>query len=129
MTTITEKIISELNTKRRKLAMPVRALSVRSGVSTATINRILHCKETPSFGVIIALANSLGISLEIKDVKSPADMRLEAAYEIAHRTVSMVQGSSALEVQSVDESTQKLAEQEIVTSLLAKAKRNLWGNQ
>lgn len=120
--------MNDLEQRRRELGMSRPALSRRSGVSLATVNRLLGAGlEQASFRNVVAVANALGMSLRWAAV--PAfSFKQNHARKKAKQLAAMVQGTSALEGQAVDSNVRDEIEKEIECRLLAGPKRKLWAS-
>lgn len=116
-----------LNARRRRLGMTFGALARRSGVSEPTVKRILGGKSAAaaSFGNVAAIAEALGCSLELGQIDVD-EMREQEARKKAERIARLVQGSSALESQAVDEQTLRRLVERSYHELLAGPSRRLW---
>lgn len=105
------------------------ALAVRSGVSEPTVKRMLGGRADAgagaSFAHVAAVAEALGMPLTAEPVDADA-MRLAAAREKAERIARLVQGTSALEAQAVDEAEYRRLVERSVHELLAGPPRRLW---
>src|SRR5438067_10434482 len=92
----------KLNARRRKLGMSCAALAKRSGVSLATVQRVLSGKHAEaSFANVLAIAKALSMSVAIEPIASATEVRQRQARYKAERLVGMVQATSALEAQAV----------------------------
>ncbi len=112
--------------RRKALGMSFPSLAARSGVSQPTIKRIFagHMGEA-SFANVAAVANALGLSLELEE--SNADELLQQqARKKAEQVARLVQGTSALESQAVDGQTYQRLVEQTYHELLAGSKRKLW---
>lgn len=112
--------------------MTFAALAVRSGVSEPTVKRMLGGRVDAagggggaSFAHVAAVAEALGMPLTAEPVDAD-DMRLAAAREKAERIARLVQGTSALEAQAVDEAEYRRLVERSVHELLAGPPRRLW---
>ena len=121
-------LTSALERRRRELGMSRAVVARRSGLSLPTVQRILSGGgETAAFVNVLAIANALGIRLEVR--AEDADEILERqAREKARHLVALVQGSAGLEGQAVDERSLKQMERRTVHELRAGSKRRLWGD-
>ena len=109
--TQTRNILNMLGRRRRALAMPYDELQRRSGVSTSTLKRVLRGEVTASFATVASVADSLGVDLGATHAQDVTAMRERQARVKARKLVALVQGTSALEGQAVDESDRRLMEQ------------------
>ena len=116
----------DLNTRRKLLGMSVHTLSERSGVSTATVNRVLRGDaDQTAFGNVRAIARAVGIEIEAR----PRNVGLFAAFQAkgkAERIVNQVQASSALEKQAVGKGDYRKMVRRTAKELLRGPRRRLW---
>jgi transcriptional regulator with XRE-family HTH domain len=119
-------LLHELASRRKALRMPIKALVKRSGLPTATINRLLAGRPTRDLLKIAALATALGVEVTFK-LEKPKAMRdrqtgmagiltatalcasdkpeafiQQQLERKARHLVKLVQGNMALESQAVD---------------------------
>jgi transcriptional regulator with XRE-family HTH domain len=125
--TQTRNILNMLGRRRRALAMPYNELQRRSGVSTSTLKRVLRGEVTASFATVASVADSLGVDLGTTHAQDVTAMRERQARVKARKLIALVQGTSALEGQAVDESDRRLMEQKTAAQLLAGSGLKLWG--
>jgi transcriptional regulator with XRE-family HTH domain len=121
--------IRELEFRRTQLRMSRAAVAKRSGVSIATVVRILTGKErNPRISNIAAIAAALGLDFKItlNSEQSPHDFRKSQAETKAKKLVRMVQGNMALEAQAVDQAAVSAMVEQTVCELLAGSPRRLW---
>lgn len=107
--------------------MSLVALARRSGVSLPTVRRILgDGLHAASFANVAAVAEALGapLTLAARDVD---EERMRQAQAKAEQVARLVQGTSALENQAVDQSTYRRLVERSVHELLAGSNRRLWG--
>ncbi|MDZ4683845.1 MAG: hypothetical protein SH850_02075 [Planctomycetaceae bacterium] len=124
--TTTFNVPQRLERRRRELAMTFPALSHRSGVSEPTIKRMLGGKaEDASFAKVKAVAIALGVSIQFGET-DPEELRRNQAMKKAEAVARLVQGTSALESQAVDEQTVKRLVERTYHELLAGSSRRLW---
>ena len=122
-----QEIMKPLEKRRQQLRMSRQALADRSGVSIATVNRVLAGRiENASFRNVDAIARALGMSLQWKPKASPFEFKREQARAKAKRLAALVQGTSALEGQAVSTKTKSEIEEEIACRLIAGPGRKLW---
>lgn len=119
-----------LDARRRELAMTYPALASRSGVSEPTIKRILTDRTggdgvRASFAHVAAIAQALGMPL-VPDPIDADDFRAAVAREKAERIALLVQGTSALEAQAVDQAAYRRLVERSIHELLAGPARRLW---
>jgi hypothetical protein len=80
-----------------------------------------------SFATVASIADALGVDLGVIHAQDIAAMRERQAHDKAQKLVTLVQGTSALEGQAVDESDHQLMEQKTASQLLAGSGLKLWG--
>ena len=116
--------LRNLERRRQELGISRAILACKSGVSLPTVNRILTGNSRrASFGNVMAIANVLGLEL----IERPADeIRQRQALAKARRLVKIVQGTSALELQSVPTDAEERMVNQTVHELLASSGRKLW---
>jgi transcriptional regulator with XRE-family HTH domain len=119
--------LKNLNHRRRQLGMSYAALADRSGVPFRTVVRILSGKQKgANFANVLAIAEALGAGIHFDRNAGVEEFREQQARKKATRLVSMLQGTSALEGQAVDEEMIKQMISQTVHELLAGPKRRLW---
>jgi transcriptional regulator with XRE-family HTH domain len=117
----------KLEARRRKLEMSCAALARRSGVSLATVQRILSGKHAEaSFANVLAIAQALDMSVEIEPNASATEVRQRQARQKAERLVNMVQATSGLEAQPVSADAICEMTAQTASELLAGSPRELW---
>ena len=120
-------IIHDLNKRRRRLGMSRADVARLSGVSVPTVQRILGKQDhDATLSNLLAIAEALGLGLDIRPDAKVAALREQQARRKAERLVGMVQGSSALEGQAVDQDTYERMVKQTVHELLAGPNRKLW---
>src|SRR5712692_10055383 len=118
---------SRLDARRRALRMSLEALARRSGVSKATVRRILlGDHEAASFANVLAVANALGLDLGVRQKSNPDQFMEQQAKQKAQRLVGMVQGTMGLEAQAVDRAVFQRMVNKTTHELLAGPPRKLW---
>ncbi|HUY89066.1 MAG TPA: helix-turn-helix transcriptional regulator [Pirellulales bacterium] len=120
--------LSRLNARRRELGMSIAALAQRSGVSKATLQRMLSgTQKSADLEHVVAIAAALGMTIDLTPQASSSEFRRAAAAEKASKLVGMVQGTSALEGQAITspESRRDLVDLAVET-LLGGSRRRLW---
>lgn len=119
-----------LERRRREVGMSRRVLAERSGVSLATINRIFlgpgFAKTSLSTIEAIARALDLKIRLDAEACSRSMEFKEHQAERKARELARLVQGTSALESQAVDEATQEEFIRQTAHELLAGPKSRLW---
>lgn len=95
------EILARIQKRKRDLDVSVSDLARRSGVSRATVIRILAGEDHEySFANLQAILLALGISLDLTEI--PAEQfRDQIATAKAKRLVALTQGNVALESQAV----------------------------
>ena len=107
--------------------MSVVALARRSGVSLPTVRRILEGGlHESSFANVSSVSEALGAPLML-DATDVDELRRRQAQAKAEQVARLVQGTSALENQAVDQSTYRRLVERSVHELLAGSNRRLWG--
>jgi len=106
--------------------MTYSSLAERSGVSEPTVKRILAGRlAEASFENVAAIAEALGMPLLADPVDIDAFCE-RAAQEKAQRAARLVQGTSALEAQAVDQEQYRRLVERSVQELLTGPRRQLW---
>lgn len=122
-------IITLLDQRREALGMSRSELARQAGLGLRTVQRVLSGEDaSPGFATIMAIANALGATLRLEG-DDPNNVRLRQAQRKADRLASMLQGTSGLEAQAVDEQSLQGIKQQMVRSLLAGSSRKLWDDQ
>ncbi len=121
--------LKALDTRRKKLGMSLAVLAKRSGIPLTTVQRILSGRERrPSLPSVLAIAEVLGAPWEV-DVNAGIDeIRERQARQKAERLVGLVQGTSGLEGQAVDQETLRQMVARTVHELLAGSRLRLWSD-
>jgi len=115
-----------LSRRRRELGIPFDDLAVRSGVSVATVKRILGGQiGKASFEHVARVAEAMGVSLVTRQTPAAAVKRA-AARRQAERLVGMVQGTSGLEGQAISDKAAEALVRQSVRRLLAGPPRRVW---
>lgn len=108
--------------------MTYPALADRSGVSEPTVKRVLAGRiAEASFENVSAIAEALGMPL-MTDPIDIDDFRERVAREKAERVARLVQGTSALEAQAVDEDQYRKLVERSMRELLCGSPRWLWAS-
>lgn len=116
----------DLDDRRRQLGMTYSALAERSGVSMPTVKRVLGGgNEKASFQTIVRIAEAMGMVVSGSVERDAQELRQEQARDKARKYVDMLQGTSALEGQAVNEQTLKATFDDFVHELL-NSDRKLW---
>lgn len=116
---------SNLDRRRRQLGMSQSQLASRAGVSISTVRRVLANHRDARFESVARVARALGFCVDLMPEHDVREMRQNEARRKAERLVRMVQGSSGLEGQAVDDDAIDEMIARTVHELLASRKR-LW---
>lgn len=92
---------ASLNERRRELRMTIPQLARRSGISTATVARVLRGEPTVAMGHVCAVADALGMQVGLRPRVSVDSLLSQAAHRKAKRAAELVQATSALEGQGL----------------------------
>jgi transcriptional regulator with XRE-family HTH domain len=123
-------LLKSLDERRRELGLSYELLSRRCGVSRPTVQRILSGHHAAaSFANVLAIAESLGLGLRFDSEVDTRDLRQEQAERKAKKLVALVQGTSGLEGQAVDEKSVESMVEQTMHELLAGSKRKLWSDE
>ena len=122
-------ILRELDQRRRALGMPLKELSRRAKVSPSTVRRVLGGEPGARIETVAAIGHALGVRdlLDFRKSRPPYKMRRLQASLKARKIVGMVQGTSALEAQAVNEQDRKLMIEKTINELLSGPRSQLWG--
>jgi len=116
-----------LEQRRRELGISKRQLADRSGVSLATVLRILGGRiDSATVANVRAISSVLGINLTASTTCTSYEAQEREATSKAEDIVAMVQGTSALEGQAVDPAVRQEMVNRTVHELMAGSKRRLW---
>ncbi|HSG69291.1 MAG TPA: helix-turn-helix domain-containing protein [Planctomycetaceae bacterium] len=120
------EVFRQLEKRRRELRMPRATLAKRSGVSLATVNRILSGQHKgATFENVLAIAEALGMEITTVRHGTSSEIREQQATRKARNLVRLVQGTSALEGQGLDqEELDEMIEQ--TARELSLTNRKLW---
>jgi transcriptional regulator with XRE-family HTH domain len=122
-----QALFEKLENRRRVLGLSQSALAERSGVSLPTVQRILSGHNpAASFENTLAIAQVLGMQLDVVPVIPAREVLEQQARKKAERLVRMVQGTSALEAQGVSARHIGQMIKKTVQELLAGSRRRLW---
>lgn len=115
-----------LRHRRESLGMSFSIVAARSGVSEPTVKRILggHVAEA-SFANVVAIAEALGASFGIEEA-DPEELCRRQARRKAEQVARLVQGTSALESQAVDQAAYDRLIERSFHQLMAGSRRRLW---
>lgn len=122
-------IIILLDQRRVALGMSRCELARQAGLGLRTVQRVLSGEDaSPEFATVLAIARVLGATLRIEG-EDPNSLRLRQAQRKSDRLAAMLQGTSGLEAQAVDDQSLQAIKQQMVRSLLAGSSRKLWDDQ
>lgn len=120
-------IAAKMERRRKALKISRQLLAKRSGVSLPTVNRIFSGGwENTTFANLSSVAHAMGMDFEIKNSIDEQDFMEQQAQAKAEAIAHMVQGTSALESQAVDDDTLKQIVRQTVHVLMAGSRRRLW---
>lgn len=121
------EILARIQKRKQDLEISVSDLARRSGVSRATVIRILGGQDHEfSFANLQAILLALGISLDLTEI--PAEQfRDQIATAKAKRLVALTQGNVALESQAVPRAS-ALSHLEEAKARIASSNRKLWAS-
>ena len=123
-------LLTSLDQRRRDLGLSYDLLSKRSGVSRPTVQRILSGRQAAaSFSNILAIAEALGLTLQFDSHAAPHQLKHAQAERKAKKLVALVQGTSGLEGQAVDQEAVESMIAQTTVELLAGSKRKLWSEE
>jgi predicted transcriptional regulator len=118
---------NELNRRRRELGLTHAALAKKSGVSLMTVKRILtRGVKHANFGNVVAVAQALAVDVQFVAHETSRKLREKLARQLAKRIVSMVQSTSALESQAVNQDDIDDMVEQTVHELMSGSRRRLW---
>ena len=117
----------EMAKRRRELKMSYAVLAKKSKLSMPTVVRTLSGKNPRvSFDGLCAIAETLGMKLIVTPTV-PAEELLEHQANVKARAlVGLVQGTSGLEAQAVNDEAIERMKRQTVHELLAGSRRTLW---
>ncbi len=102
------ELIAKIEARRKKLNITIVNLSKLSGLGTRTVNRFLAGKDV-KLSTVEQITNLLGLDFAGNEVVAFNDLQRRRAKEKALFMVSLVQGTSSLEMQGLeDESIRKM---------------------
>ena len=121
------EIVARIQERKRELDISVSDLARRSGVSRATVIRILGGEDHEfSFANLQAILLALGISLELTEI--PAEQfRDQIASAKAKRLIALTQGNVALESQAVSRASAQ-SHLEEAKARIESSSRKLWAS-
>lgn len=125
-------LLKRIADRRERLGMSYAVLAQRSGVSMPTLKRMLHAgsgeKHSPRLDCLSAVLEALGMSLTAQPEITVEELRQQEAEAKARRLVGLVQGTSALEAQGLDQKEIERLIAEAQKQLLAGSSRRLWAS-
>lgn len=126
MDTVHSKLRDRLARRREELGMTHVALAARSGVSEPTVKRILSGNiSSASLANVLAIAAAMEVSITTGATDAD-EARARQARAKAEQIARLVQGTSGLEGQAVDQAQfSKLVERSF-HELMAGSPRRLW---
>ena len=117
----------KLDQRRQELGMTFDALSKRSEVPVSTLKAIFKKGvEHATFANVAAIADALGVDIELADAADSYDLLNQQAIKKARELVGMVQGTSGLESQAVEQNQIEKMVSQLVHQLMAGSRRKLW---
>jgi transcriptional regulator with XRE-family HTH domain len=127
MGVIGTEIFGYLERRRSELGLTYAALARRSGVGMRTVQRLLAGEaDDATLRTVGAIAGALGVTHFRPEATPVSELRRQTAERKADRLTAMVQATSALEAQAVDEEVRRQIHDRIVAELLAGPRRRLW---
>jgi transcriptional regulator with XRE-family HTH domain len=119
-----------LDRRRRDIGLTYEQLAKRCGVSRPTVQRVLSGRHPEaSFANVVAIGEALGLAMRFDSKFDSRTLRREQAQRKAKRLVAMVQGTSGLEGQAVDDQAFDEMVEQTTHELLAGSKRKLWSDE
>jgi transcriptional regulator with XRE-family HTH domain len=101
-------------------------VAARSGVSEPTVKRILGGQlAEASFANVVAIAEALGMTVGLGETDAEELCRQQARRK-AEQIARLVQGTSALESQAVDQAAYERLVERSFHELMAGSRRRLW---
>ena len=108
--------------------MTYPALAVRSGVPESTVKRMLGGGlGAASLDKVAAVAEAMGMTVDFAPVDDAFTYRKQQARTKARQLIALVQGSSGLEAQGLDQAELHRMTARTETELLEGPRRRLWG--
>ena len=121
-----DRIKRQLRTRVLELDISERQLAEKAGISRTAVRQVLRDPSRSSVASLWAVAKQLGLELAIPEVMSSYEVKRRAALDKARRMVAMVQGSSALEMQAVEQKRKEDMVQQTADELMGGPARFLW---
>lgn len=117
----------KLDKRRQELGMTFEALSKRSDVPVSTLKAIFNRGvEHATFANVAAIARALGVDIELANEVDSYELIHQQAVKKARELVGMVQGTSGLESQALDQNQLEKMILQLVHQLMAGSRRKLW---
>ena len=98
------ELINHIITRKEQLGITIENLARLSGVGVRTINRLLK-NEDVKLSTIEHVTNFLGLDFAGNEQLSIKELKKQRAHEKALFLASIVQGTSALEMQGLEDDT------------------------
>ncbi|MFZ4431534.1 MAG: helix-turn-helix domain-containing protein [Phycisphaerales bacterium] len=118
--------VGRLKHRREALGMSHATVAARSGVSEPTVKRILGGQlAEASFANVVAIAEALGMTVGLGETDAEELCRQQARRK-AEQIARLVQGTSALESQAVDQTAYERLVERSFHELMAGSRRRLW---
>lgn len=119
---------ASLDERRRELRMTIPQLARRSGISTATVTRVLRGEPSVAMGHVCAVADALGMQVGLRPRVSVDSLLRQAAHRKAQRAAALVQATSALEGQGLSRHQFDAMVDRTTRELQAAGGKTLWAD-
>jgi len=96
------ELVEQIIKRKKQLGITIDNLAKLSGVSTRTINRLLK-NEDVKLSTVEAITNLLGLDFAGNEIVSIDELKKQRVKEKALHLASIVQGTSTLELQGLEE--------------------------
>ena len=116
-----------LRLRQKRLRISIAQIALRTGLSIATVNRVLAGKPETSFANVQAVGMALGLGLGFRPLRRARTLRMRQAIGKARRLVEIAHGNAALEGQGVSKASARQLQKQ-VTKRLLKRKQSLWND-
>ena len=127
LTAPSPSVSNTLDTRRAELGLSHAALAALSGVSLPTVHRALSGNHPDiSFANLQAIAAALGLDFTLTPTATAEQLRAQQAARKADQLVRMLQATSALEGQAVDNQRLDQMRRQTARELLSGSNRKLW---
>ena len=124
---MTNQLCSQMENRRQTLGISQSVLADRCGVSLPTVHRILTGHHaTASLENVVAITRVLEMELVFQPTIASGEFLEQQARRKAESLVRMVQGTSALAGQGVDQHQIGRMVKKSTDELLAGSRRKLW---